>query len=161
VETWVPLRDFPGYSLSDEGRVRNDRFNKLRTINHQGGYANVAFFKNGRLSKRTLAYLVAQEFVQRPREHFNSLIYLDGDRRNCKASNLAWRPRWFALRHARQFSLTLPDYPDKVRNIDTLQVYDTVWDVVFDKGVIYNDVVLSILNRTYVFPLFQSFEWVI
>jgi len=161
MERWVALSDFPGYSVSDEGRVRNDKFDKLRKVHVQQGYATVAFMRNGKLVNRMLAQLVAREFVERQREAFDSPIHLDGDKLNCRASNLMWRPRWFALRHARQFSLNLPECPDRVRNINTGEVYDNVWQVVFDKGVIYNDVVLSIYNRTYVFPLFHYFEWVI
>jgi hypothetical protein len=142
MEEWVPLQDFPGYSISSEGRVRNDRFDRLRKINYHGGYATVAFYKNRRTVNRTLAHLVAREFVSRPRDTFDTPIYLDGDKRNCKATNIMWRPRWFAIRHEVQFRLD-------------------VWPLVFDRGVIFNDVVLSIANCTYVFPLYQNFEWVI
>jgi len=162
MEHWIELQDYPGYSLSNEGRVRNDRFNKLRKINRaKDGYLSVAFYVKGRLINRSLAHLVATYFVDRPRQTFDTPIYLDGDKSNCRASNLMWRPKWFAMRHLEQFRLNLPDYPNQVRNIHTGRIYDTVWDVVFDRGVLYNDVVLSIYNRTYVFPLFQSFEWVI
>jgi hypothetical protein len=39
-------------------------------------------------------------------------------------------------------------------------VYEDVWAVVFAFGVLYNDVVLSIVNKTYVFPVMHCFEWV-
>jgi hypothetical protein len=162
MEQWLPVREFPGYSVSDEGRVRNDRFGKMRKINHtRDGNLTVAFFVGGRLYNRSLARVVAETFVDRPRQSFNTPIYIDGDKTNCRASNLAWRPKWFAMRYREQFRLKLPDYPNPVRNIYTGTVYPTVWDVVFDRGVLYNDVVLSIYNKTYVFPLYQSFEWVI
>jgi len=162
MERWLPVREFPGYSISDEGKVRNDRFGKERKINRtRDGNLTVAFFAGGRLYNRSLAHLVAEAFVDRPRQTFNTPIYLDGDKGNCRAANLMWRPKWFAMRHREQFKLTLPDYPHPVRNIYTGTIYDTVWDVVFDRGVLYNDVVLSIYNKTYVFPLFQTFEWVI
>lgn len=161
MEEWVPLQDFPGYSLSSEGRVRNDRFDRLRKINYHGGYATVAFYKNRRTVNRTLAHLVAREFVHRPRDTFDTPIYLDGDKRNCKATNIMWRPRWFAIRHEVQFRLDLPKNTEPVRNVHTGEVYGGVWPLVFDRGVIFNDVVLSIANCTYVFPLYQNFEWVI
>jgi len=161
MEVWTTLPDFPEYSISSEGRVRNDRFGKLRKISYHGGYATVRFYKNHRTVNRTVAHLVAREFVHRPRENFDTPIYLDGDKLNCKASNLMWRPRWFAVRHDQQFRLDLPDTTNRVRNIHTGELYENVWHVVFDRGVLFNDVVMSITNRTYVFPLYQSFEWVI
>lgn len=161
MEVWTTLPDFPGYSISSEGRVRNDRFGKLRKISYHGGYATVRFYKDHRTVNRTLAHLVAREFVHRPRENFTTTIYLDGNKHNCKASNLMWRPRWFAVRHDQQFRLDLPETTDRVRNIHTGEVYRDVWHIVFDRGVLFNDVVMSITNRTYVFPLYQSFEWVI
>lgn len=162
MEQWIELQEFPGYSLSNEGRVRNDRFGKLRNIAKESdGYSTISFYVRNRVVKRSLAHLVAHHFVERPRATFDTPIYLDGYKGNCRASNLMWRPKWFAMRHVEQFRLDLPDYPYAVRNIHTDRVYPTVWEVVFDRGVLYNDVVLSIYNKTYVFPLFQSFEWVI
>lgn len=159
-EVWVPLEDFPGYSISNHGRVQNDRFGKLRTISRHGGYATVSFYINRRIVHRTLSHLVACEFVDRPWGHFDTPIHLDGDKYNCRADNLMWRPRWFAVRHTEQFHKDLPQETLPLRNIHTGEEYSNVWQLVMHRGVIFNDVVLSISNRTYVFPLYQSFEWI-
>lgn len=35
---------------------------------------------------------------------YNAIIHLDGNRSNCEATNLMWRPRWYAIRYHRMFN---------------------------------------------------------
>lgn len=60
-----------------------------------------------RKKTKSVALLVAKEFLTRPRNSmYNTLIYLDGDKTNCAASNLMWRPRWYAVRYHKMFGET-------------------------------------------------------
>jgi hypothetical protein len=116
---------------------------------------------NGVQLTRGLALLVCSAFVPLPQHRCDvpTPIHLDGDFQNCRPDNLVWRPRWFAQKHTAQFKQNLQN-PNAVRNIDTGVVYHDIWDVVFEQGVLFNDVVKAVINKTYVFPLFQRFEWV-
>jgi hypothetical protein len=153
MEHWVPLGEYPGYSASNEGRVRNDRRDLvLAIIRAEGRRSYVALSIGGARITRSLSLIICEAFVDNPNpERFNTPIHLDGDLSNCRADNLAWRPRWFANRHTEQFSLNLEG---------TGVVYESAWSVVFNHGVLFNDVILSIVNKTWVFPLMQCFEWV-
>lgn len=160
MEQWLPLKGYPGYSASDEGRIRNDlRDSILAVVRVKGRRSYVGLVQNKVQVKRSLSKLICETFVYNERpEYFDTPIHLDGDLSNCRADNLLWRPRWFADRHSVQFNLNLVD-PGPVKNIDTGVVYDSVWSVVFAHGVLFNDVVLSIINKTWVFPLMNCFEW--
>jgi hypothetical protein len=159
MERWVPLLDYPGYYISDEGRVRNrkDRFMRIHLNNR--GRPFIGLMVNGEQVKRGLALLVAQTFILPPRADFTTPIHLDGNPINCEAQNLQWRPRWFALEHSRQFHLDLGNH-GPVRHTKTGIVYHSIWEVVLKYGLLYNDVLLSIINKTYVFPWMGFFEWV-
>lgn len=54
---------------------------------------------------RSVALIVAEAYLAPPRnEAYNSIIHLDGDKGNCAANNLAWRPRWYAIRYHQMFN---------------------------------------------------------
>lgn len=161
MEKWLPLLGYPGYSASDQGRVRNDRRESiLAVVRVKGRRSYVGLMLQGTQVKRSLSRLICETFVPNERrQYFDTPIHLDGDLANCRAVNLLWRPRWFADRHSFQFTQDLGE-TNPVRNIDTGAMYNNVWDIVFAHGVLFNDVVLSIANKTYVFPLMQCFEWI-
>lgn len=159
MEEWLPIEGYPGYEASDQGRVRNSRGWIINPTRIGDGRPFVALAVNGAQVQRGLALLICQTFLDLPRADFNTPIHLDGDLTNCRVNNLAWRPRWFALKHTRQFRQNLGD-TGPVRNIDTGHVYANTWAVVFTFGVLYNEVVKSIVNKTWVFPIYHRFEWV-
>lgn len=170
MERWLPLDEFEGYWISDEGRVLNERFSvqaqhKVETFIkiklNQFGHAYVGMMKDGLQFKRGVALLVSENFIELPKLKMSTPtpIHVDGDLANCRATNLQWRPRWFAIKYSRQFRQNLGD-AGPVRNINTGVVYQSIWDVVFEHGVLFNDVIKSIINVTWVFPLMQRFEWV-
>jgi hypothetical protein len=161
MEIWLPLLSYPGYSASDQGRVRNDKRDSiLAVVRVKGRRSYVGLMSRGTQVKRSLSRLICETFVPNQRkEYFDTPIHVDGDLANCKAVNLQWRPRWFADRYSFQFTQDLGETLP-VRNINTGVTYSNVWEVVFAHGVLFNDVVLSIANKTYVFPLMHNFEWI-
>jgi hypothetical protein len=110
--------------------------------------------------KRSLAKLICETFVPIPKQAvpFTTPIHLNGNSADCQASNLLWRPRWFALKHGRQFKLDLPEYYP-VRDKQTDEVFDSVWSFVLTYGLLYMDVVLSVYHFTRVFPIMHNVEW--
>ena len=92
---------FPLYSISDFGEVMNNNtwIAKAR-VKNQHGYNFVTLYQGSRRVSRQVSVLVAETFIRGmyPLE-WKTLIYLDGDLDNCKASNLAYRPRSYALRY--------------------------------------------------------------
>src|SRR4051812_7938650 len=62
-EEWKRIKEFPDYSISTEGRVRNDRTSRIMALTmNQLGIVQVGFTKNHRYFKRAVAPLVAHAF---------------------------------------------------------------------------------------------------
>lgn len=159
MEQWLPLGQFPGYSASNTGRIRNDRRDRLLTPVLTENRPYVGLVYNGVQVKRSLSKLICETFVPRSSNPlFDTPIHLDGELTNCEARNLLWRPRWFALKHIHQFRKPMPDYDWPIREVKTKQEFSDCWGPVFDYGLLYMDVVLAILHKTYVFPTMQIFE---
>jgi hypothetical protein len=107
---------------------------------------------------RSVPLLVARAFLPPITEAFDTPINLDGDRHNNRIENLAWRPRWFAVKYNQQFK-----HPG-VYHIDAPIVDLRSGEVSVDSyqcacryGLLEEDLVLSIQTRTYVWPTYQEF----
>jgi hypothetical protein len=105
MEVWRQIYEFPGYSVSNMGRVRNDETGRIMALSrNQYGIVNVGLVLGRKQYKRSVALLVADAFLPTwESEVFTSPIHLNGDRSDCRAENLMWRPRWFAAKYHRQF----------------------------------------------------------
>lgn len=161
MEQWVPLLGYPGYSASSLGRIRNDKRDHVLTpVQAEQRRTYVGLTYNGIQVKRNVSKLICEAFVPRPQyASFTTPIHFDGDLTNCCVDNLDWRPRWFAIKHAEQFRKDLPSYPDPVREVRTGETFENCWMAVFHYGLLYMDLLLSIFNKTYVFPTMQTYEW--
>lgn len=107
----------------------------------------------GRHTTRSVARLVARYFVQLAHPSFNAPIHRDGERTNCYAENLLWRPRWHALHYHRQFHD--PEFQEgkvKLEVVETGEYYIGWRDPCMQYGLRYQDIVLSYANDTYAFP---------
>lgn len=94
---------FPLYSVSDLGAVvNNDTWNAKAYLRNQHGYSFVSLYRGSRRMSRQVSVLVAETFIRDmyPLE-WDTIIHLDGDLGNLKASNLAYRPRSYAIRYNR------------------------------------------------------------
>lgn len=147
-EEWRAIASFPGYSVSDAGSVRNDETDKLmaKCVN-QHGIVNVGLTKNKVQYKRALSILVAEAFLIRPSFAFDTPINLDGDRFNNYASNLMWRPRWFATQYFKQFqSYTRPCLNREVEAVETGEIFPTSWNAATTLGALDRDIAMSIMS---------------
>lgn len=155
------IDDFPGYSVGDDGTVWNDQ--KKRQVQpsvNQQGIPHVALgMGHGQQRRRSVAPLVAEAFLPPPNmPHFDTVINLNGDRFDCRARNLAWRPRWFAIKYHQQFTNNQRGYRVPIRDKETGVVYDTSWEAAKIHGLIDREILIATQNRTAVFPTYQMFE---
>jgi hypothetical protein len=116
--------------------------------------------KDGVQRHRSVPLLVAKAFV--PRMHsvaFDTPINLDGNRHNNAAWNLMWRPRWFAVKYNQQFRHPY-SHPimELIEDIATGEVSNNSFECSMQYGLLEEDLVLSIENRTYVWPTYQEFR---
>jgi hypothetical protein len=159
VENWKSIDLFPGYSVSDRGLIRTDKSERYLRLNvNQYGVVQVGLMRNGRQYHRSVPLLVAKAFLPPVGGPFDTPINLDGDRLNNDVRNLAWRPRWFAIKYNRQFRYPYPN-PILVPIVDLKsgEISENSLECAKKNGLLEEDLVLSILNRTYVWPTYQEF----
>jgi len=160
MQEWREIVGFSGYSVSDAGKILNERTGRIMsTYMNSHGIETVGLMQLGVQRKRSVSVLVADAFIRTARSlQFNTPINLDGDRTNNRVSNLVWRPMWFARKYHQQFKIGPQGFACPVQNIQTEEVFATTWDAAILKGLLERELVMSILNRTYVFPLYQTFR---
>jgi hypothetical protein len=159
MENWKTIELFPDYSVSDQGRIRTDKTGRILALSvNQWGLVQVGLMRDGQQHHRSVPLLVAKAFLPQNPGPFDTPINLDGDRHNNRVENLAWRPRWFAIKYNRQFRYPY-EYPIYAPIIDmkTREVSDNSLECAKRYGLLEQDLVLSILNRTYVWPTYQEF----
>lgn len=87
-EVWKDIKGFPGYQVSDRGRVRNkERGNILKPIPDKDGYFRVHLSTDKNV--RRVHRLVAETFIDNP-ENKEYVNHLDGDKTNNTVGNLKW-----------------------------------------------------------------------
>jgi hypothetical protein len=158
-EYWREIDDFPEYSVSNFGNVRSDSTGRILSLNFtQFGLLQVGLMRNGIQFHRSVPLLVAKAFIPTRPGPFDTPINLDGDRSNNHVNNLVWRPRWFAVKYNRQFRYPYEHHiPTMIADVKTGEVSENSFECAKRYGLLEEDVVMSILNRTYVWPTYQQF----
>jgi hypothetical protein len=159
-ERWSEIREFPRYSISDHGKVRNEDTGRLlRQSYNSRGILQVGMMRNCRQYKKSVAVLVAQEYVRaRMSERFDTVIHLDGNHANVHYENLMWRPLWFARKYHQQFPVVLTEYHVPIEDVETRERYDHTWDAAMKCGLLESEIYLSMVNNTYVLMTGQIFR---
>lgn len=161
-EIWVRIAEFPGYSVSDAGRVRSDKSGKILTpLTNQSGIVSVGLFRDSVQYKRSVSLLVGSAFIPKTamqRETFHSLINLDGDKSNNNVPNLMWRPKWFAVKYFRQFHEPPQGIDAPIMDTVSGEIFQTSWIAALTFGLLDKEILRSIAIRTYVWPTFQTFR---
>lgn len=168
MEEWVNLEflGFPTYGVSSFGNVRSEKTGKLLEQSRtQYGVRKVGMTPGYRLPQRTVsvAPLVAKAFIdidEELEEQFNTPINVNGNREDNRASNLMWRPRWFAIKYHRQFHNDRRGLNEPIFEVPTGEVFLTSWDAAIRYGLIDRDILYSVVNRAPLFPTWQIFRMV-
>ena len=148
-ERWEVIPDFPDYTVSNFGNIHNIKSDMpRRTSVNQFGIIKISLYRGRELHTRSVAVMVAEVFCEGQTDIFNTPIHLDGDRHNCGADNLMWRPRWYAVEYLRQFdqeqfhNATAP-----VVEINSGDEFDSTIEACTTLGLHYDDVYRSYLNE--------------
>lgn len=159
---WMPISEFPDYLVSNLGDVVNGKTGRwIQLSATQRGTTKVGLVHHGKQYTRSVSVLVAEAFVPGRDEIYDTPIHLDGDKTNCRADNIAWRPRWFALAYAQQFNnISDNDRLGPLRDITTDQRYYDIVEAGTLHGLLFKDVRRAIVMKESVFPTIQRFEWV-
>ena len=160
MEEFRDIEGFPGYAVSNFGRVINTRWNREMTHSlTQHGEHTVGLTQFNQQHRRSIKVLVAKAFVEGETDIFDTPMLLDGDRSNLDANNIVWRPRWFALMYAKQFEHEQSWwYAGPV--IDSHgTVYLSLVDAAMQTGTLLRDIRDSLMNDTKVFPQGYTFHF--
>jgi hypothetical protein len=158
---WRQIDGYENYSVSNDGVVRNDKYNRNVRVNYtHDGTPVVSLTKNGRTSHHSLAKLVAQAFDPPINSYFNTPTLLDGDKENVRIENVVWRPRWFAIKYHKQ--IRAPRDPSKqvsVIELGTHMLFVDAYDAATKYGLLVDDIITSAHTTSPVWPTFQVFEF--
>lgn len=160
-EEWVEIEEFPNYLVSNYGEVVSQKTGASRKPSrNKQGHAKITLSQDGRLITRSVGQLVAQAFVPGRDEVFNQLIHLDGDYLNCRADNLMWRPRWFAIRYHRQFMYeAFYENGAKIVEMESGEHFANLKDVCTTFGLYHYDVTKSCVEHVPVPFTHQEFRY--
>ncbi len=162
-ELWKTIPEFSNYQISNLGRVYNNRTEHIMSTSLTNyGHTKITLKSEGSDERftRSIVLLVAEAFLEPPNGVCDQLIVLDGDFSNVVATNLAWRPQWYAWKYTRQLKTTQPIYYRNlsVRNVVTGSCYSSVIDAGITEGLLFNDIWRSTYTGAVLFPHGSVFE---
>ena len=148
IEVWSIIRDFPSYEVSNIGNVRNRETGRLLTQSHtlQGDRKITLYASNSDdVKTKSVRVLVAEAFVPRPDESCNSVLILNMDKEDLRATNLRWRPRSIVWNYVRQFEA--PEYNTEwnytmvpVFDYDTGERYENILEAAVTHGLLMSTI---------------------
>ena len=107
MERWSQIPNMH-YSISSEGRVRNDETNKMKSMDvTSDGYHKVDLYSNGKRTSVRVHRLVAEAFIQNPNK-LPQINHIDGNKENNNVKNLEWVNNSQNMIHAYRTGLATP-----------------------------------------------------
>ena len=89
---WRTINTNLGYEVSDEGQIRNKKTGRiLKGVPDKDDYLRILLYNP--IKNFYIHRLVAQAFLEEPKENQTEVHHKDGDRKNNSASNLQWVTR--------------------------------------------------------------------
>lgn len=129
MEIWKKIVGHANYSVSNKGRVRNDKTNKILALGDNGkGYLYARLMANGRCYKYYVHRLVAQSFIPNP-NNLSDVNHIDENKSNNHVDNLEWLSHRDNMMHGtararRLHNLSGPNKPKQVC-VDGVQFIST------------------------------------
>ena len=139
METWKPLKNFPSYNGSTEGRIMNIRTQRiLKTFVNSQGYELICLRKNNKQYTVKVGRVIAETFLG---EHPGMDVgYKNGNRSQNNISNLEWRTRQETIRAAFESGNKIPSRQIAIRVIETGVTYSSIRACAKDLGCCQSDI---------------------
>jgi hypothetical protein len=124
MEEWQEIINFPNYSVSNFGNVKNNKTNKLMKINVKGGYCHISLKNETSKKSFKIHRLVASAFIPNP-ENKPEVNHEDKNKLNNNVENLTWMTRKENNQHK---SIGLIYKSNKNKPIIRLNLIDEILD---------------------------------
>lgn len=166
-EEWRVLDEFPKYEISNLGRIARSRddFIVAPSKTQHGDLKVRLYLDQYETRTRLLKVLVAETFVPRLDDIFDTPILIDGNPENVIAANITWRPRWYAWKYTRQFTEPQPEEYKRgpIVELDDdgriINIYDDIIEAGITHGLLFELIWKNIHQQEQVFPTGQQFAW--
>lgn len=135
--SWVVLPDHQGHEVNAEGQIRNVKSGKLldTSVNQHGiWYASIKNTTTRSYENKSVAKLVASAFCEGQSPSNNTVLHLDGDRNNRRASNLMWSTRWHAMAYHDEINRADHDLRRRVQLFESGRIFRNVVDAAKQTG---------------------------
>lgn len=101
-EEWRKVAGFDNYSVSNLGKVRNDKTGRiLKQKTEKDGYFEVNLYRETQRKTFRVHRLVALAFIPQLDKNRNEIDHIDFDRKNNRVDNLRWLTTQENLEHSR------------------------------------------------------------
>lgn len=128
-EVWKDIEGFPGYQVSDQGRVKNKSRNTLLVAHpSKKGYYHVGLYRNGERKNLYVHQLVGNAFLGCPDDPTLEIDHIDTDKSNNKIDNLEWVTRSENAKRAFMKGVRKPvDHPNSVpiKIVETGEIFES------------------------------------
>lgn len=142
-EIWKPIQGFEGlYEVSNKGRIRTLRTNKIVTPKNVKGYSAVRLYKNGKDCQRYIHRIVASEFIENP-NNLPEVNHKDENPKNNCVENLEWCSRKYNANYGTVKQRSLAKRMPLIKRCKTVQkdssgniiaIYDSIKDAAEKTG---------------------------
>lgn len=125
MEIWKPLKNFPSYNCSSEGRIMNIKTQRiLKTFIDKDGYRLVCLRKNNQQYTVKVGKIIAETFLG---EQPGMVVsYKNGDGADCCIGNLVWRTKQESILAAFERGGRVAPRQISVRVIETGDCYESL-----------------------------------
>lgn len=138
-EIWKKIEEFETYSVSNLGRVRNDKTNHIMIGGHdKDGYRQVTISYGGKQYNRRVCRLVAIAFVENP-NNYAFVNHKDENRGNDVADNL----EWCTVRYNNIYGNRMRNSSRRIRCVETGKDYPSTREVERQLGFCHTNIGLA------------------
>ena len=121
-EEWKVITEFPIYSVSNLGRIRNDKRNYILTGGFdRDGYRQVTICYENKQYTRRICRLVAKEFIANP-NNYPCVNHIDENKENDVVTNL----EWCTVKYNNNYGSKNDSKRMKIKCVETNIVYDSL-----------------------------------
>ena len=146
MEVWKPLRNFPSYNGSSEGRIMNIRTQHiLKPYVNEKGQATVCLRKNNRRYRVRVHRIIAETFFGV--NPGMDVRHKDTNRLNNNINNLEWCTKQETIEDMRNNDRDKSSKCTPVRVVETGDIYESVSDCAKKTGCCRSDIFKQLAGK--------------